>query len=43
MSQRELEVLELIMEGQSSKEVARTLFCTKRTVDFHLTNVYRKA
>lgn len=42
LSQRELEVLNLIMEGQSSKEVAQTLFCTKRTVDFHLTNAYKK-
>jgi len=42
LSKRELKVLNLIMEGQSSKEVAQTLLCTKRTVDFHLTNAYRK-
>jgi len=42
LSQRELRVLSLILEGQSSKQVADTLFCTKRTVDFHLTNSYRK-
>ena len=42
LSQREVEVLSLILEGQSSKQVADTLFCTKRTVDFHLTNAYRK-
>lgn len=42
LSQRELEVLSLILEGQSSKQVADALCCTKRTVDFHLTNAYRK-
>lgn len=42
LSQRELEVLSLILEGQSSKQVADVLCCTKRTVDFHLSNAYRK-
>lgn len=42
LSQRELEVLSLILEGQSSKEVANSLCCTKRTVDFHLSNAYKK-
>ncbi len=42
LSHREIEVLSLILEGQSSKEVANALCCTKRTVDFHLSNAYRK-
>lgn len=42
LSHRELEVLGLILEGQSSKEVANVLCCTKRTVDFHLSNAYKK-
>lgn len=42
LSQRELEVLNLILEGNSSKQVANSLYCTKRTVDFHLSNAYKK-
>ncbi|MCS6776967.1 MAG: response regulator transcription factor [Chloroherpetonaceae bacterium] len=42
LTPRELEVLSLIVEGYSSKEVARKLFISKRTVDFHLDNVYGK-
>ncbi len=39
---REIEVLQLIVEGLSSKEVADKLYISKRTVDFHLQNVYEK-
>ncbi len=42
MTNREIEVLQLILEGRSSKEVASTLCCSKRTVDFHLARVYEK-
>lgn len=42
LTRRELEVLSLIVEGHSSKEVADLLFISKRTVDFHLDNVYGK-
>jgi ATP/maltotriose-dependent transcriptional regulator MalT len=42
LTRRELEVLTLIVEGHSSKEVADLLFISKRTVDFHLDNVYGK-
>lgn len=39
---REIEVLRLIAQGHSSKEVSELLFISKRTVDFHLTNMYGK-
>lgn len=42
LTARELEVLGLILEGMSSKEVARMLFVSKRTVEFHLGNIYQK-
>lgn len=42
LTKREVEVLTLIIEGRSSKEVADMLFVSKRTVDFHLANVYEK-
>jgi len=42
LSRREFEVLDLIAEGLGNKEVANKLFVSKRTVDFHLTRIYRK-
>ena len=42
LTEREVEVLNQVFEGKSSKEVARLLFVSKRTIDFHLTNIYHK-
>jgi ATP/maltotriose-dependent transcriptional regulator MalT len=42
LTKRELEILALITEGHPSKKVAEILFVSKRTVDFHLDNVYEK-
>ncbi|HLK60777.1 MAG TPA: helix-turn-helix transcriptional regulator [Chthonomonadaceae bacterium] len=42
LTKREVEILGLIIEGHSSKKVADLLFVSKRTVDFHLDNVYQK-
>jgi len=42
LTKREIEVLSLVLEGKSSREVAEALFCSKRTVDFHLARIYGK-
>jgi len=42
LTRREIEVLNHVVQGRSSKEVADTLFVSKRTVDFHLANIYDK-
>lgn len=42
ITRREAEVLGLIAQGLSSMDVADSLFLSKRTVDFHLANVYEK-
>lgn len=42
LTKRETEVLGLVIEGKSSKEVADELYVSKRTVDFHLANIYDK-
>lgn len=42
LTKREIEVLTLVIEGKSSKEVADLLYVSKRTVDFHLANIYDK-
>ncbi|CCW36180.1 response regulator containing a CheY-like receiver domain and an HTH DNA-binding domain [Chthonomonas calidirosea] len=42
LTRREKEILSLIGEGHPSKRVAEMLFVSKRTVDFHLDNIYHK-
>lgn len=42
LTKREIEVLCLVIEGKSSKDVADALYVSKRTVDFHLANIYDK-
>ena len=42
LTDREIEVLNLVLEGRSNKEAAVTLCCSKRTVDFHLARIYQK-
>jgi len=42
LTKREIEVLSLVLEGKSSREVAAALFCSKRTIDFHLARIYDK-
>lgn len=42
LTDRELEVLQLLARGLSNKDIAARLNCTEQTVKFHLTNIYRK-
>ncbi|MEU8175629.1 response regulator transcription factor [Microbispora hainanensis] len=42
LSQRELEVLELVAAGNTNREVAARLFITEATVKSHLLNIYAK-
>ncbi|MEE6306422.1 response regulator transcription factor [Plantactinospora veratri] len=42
LSQRELEVLELIAQGSTNREAARQLFISEATVKTHLLHVYAK-
>ena len=42
LTSREIEILELISKGYQSREAADLLFVSKRTVDFHLANIYSK-
>jgi LuxR family maltose regulon positive regulatory protein len=42
LSQRELEVLQLLARGSSNKEVARELFISLPTVKWHASNIYGK-
>jgi serine/threonine protein kinase/DNA-binding CsgD family transcriptional regulator len=42
LTERELEVLSLLVEGMSNKEIAAALGISHRTVKFHLDNLYSK-
>jgi DNA-binding NarL/FixJ family response regulator len=42
ISARELEVLELLAQGHSNKEIGKALFVSPNTVKTHLANLYQK-
>lgn len=42
LTRQEMKIAELALRGSSNKAIAETLFLTVRTVEFHLSNVYRK-
>lgn len=42
LTPRELETLQLVVQGLSNKEIAARLQVTPRTVNFHLDNIYSK-
>jgi DNA-binding CsgD family transcriptional regulator len=42
LTQREMEVLKSLAEGNSYQEIANVLFISHETVKKHLKNIYRK-
>jgi DNA-binding NarL/FixJ family response regulator len=42
LTKREVEILRLVGEGRSNRQIARLLWVTEQTVKFHLSNIYRK-
>lgn len=42
LSNRELEITQLLIEGRSDKDIASSLQISKSTVNNHLTNIYKK-
>lgn len=42
LTDREIEVLKLIVAGQSNKAIGKKLFITHHTVKAHLTQIYKK-
>lgn len=42
LTPREIEILHLICQGKSHKQIANNLYITTRTVDFHKSNLYKK-
>lgn len=42
LTQRELQILEMVAEGKNHREVAEKLFISPETVRKHLSNIYIK-
>lgn len=42
LTEREMEVLRLLAQGKSNKEIAATLFISERTVKFHVSSIMGK-
>ena len=42
LSRREVEVVVLVLEGKTNRDVANTLCVAEKTIKFHLTNIYKK-
>lgn len=42
VSQRELEIIELVAKGLTNQEIAQSLTISKRTVDNHVSNIFTK-
>lgn len=42
LSQRELQILEYVVEGKSNQEIADTVYLSLETVKSHLKNIYQK-
>lgn len=42
LTRREREVLALMAEGKSAKQIGNELFCSRRTVEHHIQSVYTK-
>lgn len=42
LTQRELEILQLVLAGYTNKAIASEMFISEKTVEFHLDNIYTK-
>lgn len=42
ISPRELEVIALVLQGLSNKQIADKLFVCEKTIKFHMSNIFKK-
>ncbi|HKY54526.1 MAG TPA: helix-turn-helix transcriptional regulator [Anaerolineales bacterium] len=42
LTQRELQILQLVMAGKTNKAIAIEIDISEKTVEFHLDNIYSK-
>ena len=42
LTPREMEVLQLVMTGKTNKSIAKEIYVSEKTVEFHLNHIYTK-
>lgn len=42
LTQRELEILQLVITGKTNKAIANEIYISEKTVEFHLDHLYTK-
>jgi two-component system nitrate/nitrite response regulator NarL len=42
LTTRELQILQLLVEGYTNKAIAAEIFISEKTVEYHLDNLYKK-
>ena len=42
LTPRELQILQLVIEGKSNKAIATEIYISEKTVEFHLDHIYTK-
>ena len=42
LTPREMQILQLILEGRTNREIAAEIFVSEKTIEFHLKNIYTK-
>ena len=42
LTQREMEILQLVLTGKTNKEIAGKIYISEKTVEFHLDHIYTK-
>ena len=42
LTQREIQILHLVLDGRTNKAIAGELYVCEKTVEFHLSHIYTK-
>ncbi len=42
LTEREIEILQLVSQGLGNQEMAKRLFLSEKTIKNHMTNIFRK-
>ena len=42
LTPRELEILQLVLAGKTNRAIAREIYISEKTVEFHLDHIYNK-
>ena len=42
LTDRELQILQLVIAGYTNKEIAAEIYISEKTVEYHLDNIYKK-